>query len=144
MEIVRPWLALTALLLTASPNPADEVLGTWLRDNGALQIKFEPCGDAICGNIVWVKPGSDSKAKVGQRLFFGMQPTGANSWTGKAANPDSGSIYSGKMSVDGSTLSTSGCVVGALICKSANWRRVPRQRTGWRRSSLSETALVTR
>jgi hypothetical protein len=67
MEIVRPCLALTALVLTASPSLADEVLGTWLRDNGALQVKFEPCGDAICGNIVWVKPGSDSKAKVGQR-----------------------------------------------------------------------------
>jgi uncharacterized protein (DUF2147 family) len=125
MKIVRLCLALAAFPLTTSPSLADEVLGTWLRDNGALRVKFEPCADAICGNIVWLKPGSDSKAKVGQRLFFEMQPAGANSWTGKAANPDSGSIYSGKMSVKGSTLSTSGCIVGGLICKSANWRRVP-------------------
>lgn len=125
MKIVPLCLALTAFLLTTSPSVADEVLGTWLRDNGALRVKFETCGDAICGNIVWLKPGSDSKAKVGQRLFFEMQPTGANSWTGKAANPDSGSIYSGKMSVKGSALNTSGCIVGGLICKSANWRKVP-------------------
>jgi uncharacterized protein (DUF2147 family) len=90
-----------------------------------VQVKFEPCGDAICGNIVWLKPGSDSKAKVGQQLFFDMRPTGVGSWTGKAASPDSGSIYSGKMSMEGPTLSTSGCIVGGLICKSANWRRVP-------------------
>jgi uncharacterized protein (DUF2147 family) len=125
MKVARLWLALTAFLLTASPSFADDIFGTWLRDNGALQVRFEPCGDAVCGNIVWLKPGSDSKAKVGQHLFFDMRPTGANSWTGKAASPDSGSIYSGKMSIEGSTLSTSGCMVGGLICKSANWRRVP-------------------
>jgi uncharacterized protein (DUF2147 family) len=124
MNVVRLCLALKAFLLTTSSSLADDVLGTWLRDNGALQVKFEPCGDAICGNIVWLKPGSDSKAKVGQRLFFDMRPTGANSWTGKAASPDNGSIYSGKMSIEGSALSASGCMVGGLICKSANWRRV--------------------
>jgi uncharacterized protein (DUF2147 family) len=125
MKIVRLCLSLTALLLTASPGCADEVLGIWLRDNGALKVKFEPCGDAICGNVVWLKPGSDSKAKVGQRLFFDMRPVAANSWTGKATSPDSGSIYSGKMSIEGSTLSTAGCMVGGLICKTANWKRVP-------------------
>jgi uncharacterized protein (DUF2147 family) len=65
MNVVRLCLALTAFLLTTTPSLADDVLGTWLRDNGALQVKFEPCGDAICGNIVWLKPGSASKAKVG-------------------------------------------------------------------------------
>ena len=125
MNAMRLCLALAALLLTTSSSRADDVFGTWLRDNGNVRVKFEPCGDAICGNIVWLKPGSDMKAKIGQRLFYDMRSSGANSWTGKAANPDSGSIYSGKMSVAGSTLSTSGCIVGGLICKSANWRRVP-------------------
>jgi uncharacterized protein (DUF2147 family) len=74
---------------------------------------------------VWLKPGSDSKAKVGQRLFFEMHPVAANSWTGKATSPDSGSVYSGKMSIEGATLSTAGCMVGGLICKSVNWKRVP-------------------
>ncbi len=54
MNLVRLCLTSTALLLTTSPGFADEVLGTWLRDNGVLEIKFEPCGDAICGNIVWL------------------------------------------------------------------------------------------
>ena len=125
MNLVGLCLTSTALLLTTAPSLADEVLGTWLRDNGALKVEFEPCGDAVCGNVVWLKPGSESKAKVGQRLFFDMHPDGINSWTGKAAAPDDGSIYSGKMSIEGATLSTSGCIVGGLICKSANWKRVP-------------------
>jgi uncharacterized protein (DUF2147 family) len=124
MKFVRLSLALSAFLLTTSPSLADDIFGTWLRDNGALQVKFEPCGDAICGNIVWVKPGSDSKAKVGQRLFFEMRPNGVNAWTGKAASPDSGSVYSGKMSIEGSGLNTSGCMVGGLICKSVNWKKI--------------------
>ena len=114
-----------ALLLAASPALADDILGTWERDNGALKVKFDPCGDAVCGNIVWLKPGSQTKAKVGQRLFFDMRPAGANAWTGKAASPDSGSVYSGKMSIEGANLSTSGCMVGGLVCRSVTWRRVP-------------------
>jgi uncharacterized protein (DUF2147 family) len=125
MNAVRPHLALTAFLLTTSPGLADEVFGTWLRDTGDEKVKFEPCGDAICGDIAWLKPGSGLNAKIGKRLFFDMRPSGANSWTGKAASSDTGSIYSGKMSIEGSTLIISGCIVGGLICKSANWRRVP-------------------
>jgi hypothetical protein len=53
---------------------------------------------------VWLKLGSHLNAKVGKRLFFDMRPSGANSWTGKAASSDTGSIYSAKMSVEGSTL----------------------------------------
>jgi uncharacterized protein (DUF2147 family) len=122
MNLLRRCLALTALLLTTDTSFADDVLGTWARDNGAVHVKFEPCGDAICGNIVWLRP--DSKAKLGTRVFYDMRPNGTNSWTGKAISPDNGSLYSGKMSIEGSTLITSGCVVAGLICKSANWRRV--------------------
>ena len=125
MNVVRLRLALTAFLLSTSPSLADDVLGTWSRDNGAVHVKFDTCGDAICGNIAWLKPGADTKAKVGQRLFFEMRPDGPNLWTGKAVNPDNGSICSGKMFIEGSTLSTSGYIIGGLICKSANWRRIP-------------------
>ena len=125
MNAVRLCLALMAFLLTTGVGFAEEILGTWTRETGAVHVKFEPCGDSICGNVVWLKPGSDTKAKVGQRLFFDMRPDGPNSWTGKAISPDNGSVYSGKMSIEGSTLSTSGCIIGGLICKSANWRRVP-------------------
>jgi uncharacterized protein (DUF2147 family) len=111
MKIVRLRLVLTTFLMTTSPGLADDVLGTWARDNGAVHVKFDTCGDAICGNIAWLKPGADTKAKVGQRLFFDMRPNAAGSWTGKAVNPDNGSIYSGKMLIEGSTLSTSGCIM---------------------------------
>ena len=116
---------MTVLLLSTSSSLADNIVGTWSRDNGAVHVKFDACGDTICGSIAWIKPGAETKAKVGQRLFFDIRPDGTNSWTGKAVNPDKGSIYSGKVLIGGSTLSTSGRIIGGLICKSANWRRVP-------------------
>jgi uncharacterized protein (DUF2147 family) len=123
MKVVHLCQISTVLLLTVSPSLADDLSGTWLRDNGEMRVKFDPCGEAMCGTIVWIRPDSDSKAKVGQRVFFDMRPAGANSWTGEAEAGDG--VYSGKMSIEGSTLTTTGCLAGGLICKSANWKKVP-------------------
>ncbi len=117
------FLASLALPLITGPAFGGDVLGSWLRDTGTVQVKFDRCGDSVCGDIVWLKPNADTKAKIGQRLFFDMKPDGANSWTGKAQSPD-GETYSGKISMAGESLTTEGCIVGGLICKSVQWRRV--------------------
>jgi len=109
--------------MAASPALADEVTGTWLRESGLSKVKFGPCGGAICGNIVWIKAGVDTPAKVGQRLFFDMKPTGPNTWSGSAINPDDGKTYNGKMSLSGGTLTTEGCALGGMICRSSTWTR---------------------
>jgi uncharacterized protein (DUF2147 family) len=122
-QVVRLCRILALSLLTASPCHADELGGTWLRENGDVRIRFEPCGNAICGIIVWLKPDSESTAKVGQRLFYDLRPDGKNSWNGKAeAN---GSVYVSKVSIEGATLSTSGCIISGVFCRSMNWTRSP-------------------
>jgi uncharacterized protein (DUF2147 family) len=125
MKAMRVCLAVAAFFFGLNASFAGDVLGTWLSDEGALRIRFEPCGDALCGNVVWLKPGSEpeSKVKVGQPLFFDMHPDGANSWAGKTAYD--GSVYVSKMSVEGTTLSTSGCIMSGVFCKSKSWTRVP-------------------
>jgi uncharacterized protein (DUF2147 family) len=109
--------------MAASPALADDIAGTWLRESGLSKVKFTPCGGAICGHIVWIKTGVDTPAKVGQRLFFDMKPTGPNTWSGSAINPDDGKTYSGKISLSGGTLTTEGCALGGLICRSSTWTR---------------------
>lgn len=103
---------------------AQGVTGTWLRDTGASHVKFAPCGDALCGSIAWLKPGVETPAKIGQRIFYDMKPSGENAWSGSAFNPEDGKTYTGKMSLSGTTLTTSGCTLGGLICKSTTWSRV--------------------
>jgi uncharacterized protein (DUF2147 family) len=61
---------------------------------------------------------------VGQRVFYEMAPNGANKWSGKAFNPEDGRTYSGTMTLSGSSLTTAGCVLGGMICRSVNWSRV--------------------
>jgi uncharacterized protein (DUF2147 family) len=117
-------LASTAFALAGGNAIAAEVNGTWLRDTGASHVKFASCGNAICGNIVWIKPGVTTPAKVGQKIFYDMKPNGANSWSGTAFNPEDGKTYTGKMSLSGNTLTTSGCVMGGMICKSTTWTRL--------------------
>lgn len=115
-------LIFAAATIGAAPALSADVTGTWLRDTGASKVKFAPCGAALCGHIVWLNQGADPKAKVGQRVFFDMKPSGANSWAGSAFNPEDGKTYTGKMTLNGNTLTTSGCVM-SVICKSTTWTR---------------------
>jgi uncharacterized protein (DUF2147 family) len=115
--------AVFSAVMAASPALADDVTGTWLRESGQSKVKFGPCGDAICGNLVWIKPGVDTPAKVGQRLFVDMKPTGPNTWSGNYINPDDSKTYAAKMSLSGGTLTTAGCAMGGMICRSSTWTR---------------------
>ncbi|MGJ4994663.1 DUF2147 domain-containing protein [Bradyrhizobium sp. HKCCYLS3077] len=112
-----------ALALLGNAARADDVTGVWLRESGASKVKFAPCGGAVCGTLVWIKEGTDTPAKVGQRLFSGMKSTGPNAWAGSYSNPDDGKTYDAKMTLSGNTLTTSGCALGGMICRSSTWTR---------------------
>ena len=119
---IRAAAAAIALAAASTPALADPT-GTWLRDNGNSRVRIAPCGPHFCGTLTWVKDPS-GPAKVGQRIFYDMAPAGANAWEGKAFNPEDGKTYSGKLTLSGSTMTTSGCVLGGLICRSASWKKV--------------------
>lgn len=116
------------------PALAAEATGTWLRENGASRVKMAACGAALCGTIVWQKEpsldknnpeeGQRSRPLVGVRVFYDMKPNGENKWAGKAYNPEDGKTYTGNMTLEGDKLTTQGCVLGGLICRSVGWSRV--------------------
>jgi uncharacterized protein (DUF2147 family) len=104
------------------PALAQDVAGTWLRDSGASRVRFAKCGEAMCGTLAWLKD-TNGPAKVGQRIFYDMKPSGNGQWSGSAFNPEDGKTYSGTMTLSGDALTTSGCVMGGLICRSVKWVR---------------------
>lgn len=118
------WISCVfAFTFLAAPVLAQDLAGTtWLRETGASRVKFAPCGEALCGSIVWLKDPT-GPAKLGQQVFFDMKPDGSGQWAGQAFNPEDGKTYSGKMTLSGATLTTAGCVFGGLICKSTNWSK---------------------
>ncbi|QLP96248.1 MAG: DUF2147 domain-containing protein [Rhodoblastus sp.] len=121
--MTKAMLLAAALSALAGAATAAEATGNWMRSDGAAKVRISPCGDALCGSISWLKDPEESKGRVGQRVFFDMKPDGANAWAGKAFNPEDGKTYTGKMSLSGDSLTTKGCALGGLICKSVSWRR---------------------
>jgi uncharacterized protein (DUF2147 family) len=118
-------ICLTAALLLGSalvPAAAADVSGVWIRDNGEAKVRIAPCGGALCGTVVWVKDAAE-QAEVGRRVFWDMVPDGHAVWRGKAFNPMDGRTYTGKLNLEGSAMTTSGCVLGGLICQSMTWTR---------------------
>lgn len=115
-------LAGLALLAGMATAGAQEVTGVWQRDTGASRVRFARCGEALCGTISWLRD-QDGPAKLGQRIFYDMKPNGANKWAGSAFNPEDGKTYSGTMKLSGDTLTTAGCIMGGLICRTVRWTR---------------------
>jgi uncharacterized protein (DUF2147 family) len=120
---MKRLFAATITIFTAVPALANDPSGIWLRDTGASRVRIAKCGDAFCGHIVWLKD-ANGPAKVGQRIFFDMKPAGEGKWEGKAFNPEDGQNYTGKMTLSGKSLTTAGCRLGGLVCRSVNWSKV--------------------
>jgi hypothetical protein len=80
MNAVRLCLALTAFLLTTNQSLADEVLGTWSRDNGALHVKFDTCGDAICHRWTDLQIGELEKSTLTPDRQTPFEPIGDGIW----------------------------------------------------------------
>ena len=54
----------------------------------------------MCGFLVWKKE-SGGAARVGQKLFSDMRPSGEGSWAGSAFNPEDGKRYTAKLTLSG-------------------------------------------
>ena len=120
---MRKLFLVSVFSLIATPVLAQGATGVWLRDNGLSRVRIAPCGDALCGVVIWLKESS-GPGKIGQRVFYNIKEDGANRWAGNAFNPEDGKTYAGKMTLSGVTLTTSGCVLGGLVCRSVSWSRV--------------------
>jgi uncharacterized protein (DUF2147 family) len=137
-------LALAALAMAgisaARAQAGGEVSGIWLTQAADAKVRVSKCGAGICGVVVWLKtpvdpatakPAVDDKnpnpslAKrpmIGLPLFSGMQPSGANRWSGQIYNADDGNSYASNVSVAGpDSLRVEGCVGG--LCGGETWSR---------------------
>ena len=90
-------VALAVLAASAPPAIASELTGIWMRDDGSAKLRFSACGGGtMCGFLAWKKE-SGGAAKIGQRLFSDMKPSGEDSWAGAAFNPEDGKRYTAKL-----------------------------------------------
>jgi uncharacterized protein (DUF2147 family) len=140
-------LALAAFGLAGSPPAAAQgpaaIVGTWLTENGRSHVRIAPCGDKLCGTIVWLKEPNqpDGAAKVdsknpdpakrarpilGLPILWDFVAVSATEWeSGRIYNPEDGDTYRCIMQLqaDG-TLRVRGYVGVSLLGKTQIWTRV--------------------
>lgn len=121
---IRTVLAFAGLSL-ASAAHADTAspMGNWSRGDGAARVRISPCGDNICATNTWIKPGTKSE-KAGDVLVMTIKPSGKGSYKGSAFDPQRNMNYRLSMEVNGDSMTTRGCVLGGLLCKSVAWSKI--------------------
>ena len=96
-------------------------------DGTYVHVKVSRCGaGTLCGTIVKLVNGAPKHRNAKpRRIFWGMKPDGANRWAGgRIWAPDEDKTYASKLELQGNVLKVSGCVLGGVICRGQDWRRV--------------------
>ena len=122
------WIAAAALALSGTAASADDVLGTWKSEpgetGGFIHVSMQQCGTKICGVIEEVV-GNDNTSIVGRTIIKDMSPNGSGKYSGGTIwAPDNDKTYKSKMTLSGSALEVSGCVLGGVICRAQTWTRL--------------------
>ena len=136
---------LFAILLAATPAVAQSPtpVGVWLHDNKRIEIEIAPCGETLCGKLVWFKwpndaqglplvdlnnPDSALRARplLGLNVLNGLRRTGANTWeNGNIYDPDDGATYAASMSMqDDGSLQVRAYVLLPMLGKTFLWTRM--------------------
>ncbi len=126
MPISTKRLALSILALmaaTAARAEAQGPMGEWARGDGAARVRIAPCGSNICATNTWIKPGTPSE-KAGDVLVMTVKEKESGAYQGSAFDPQRKMTYRLSMTVEGSRMTTRGCVLGGLLCKSVSWSRI--------------------
>ena len=116
----------SALLVAGSAGAGGgpTIVGDWSRNDGSSRINIGPCGNLLCAVNTWIRDPADGEL-VGDRLVLALQPRDPNALTGEAFNERRKLRYSLLISVNGNAMTTEGCLVNGVLCKSLRWIRVP-------------------
>lgn len=124
---MRRIVGLIMVLLAGSAQMAvaQDVVpsGVWMRGDGNARVRIAPCGDKICATNVWIMDTSKGEA-VGDKLVLTVKPKSGGVLTGKAFDPKRSLTYSIEITIKDTSLTTRGCFIGGMLCKTVNWARV--------------------
>lgn len=120
--IFKIGIGLAIFAASVAPAAADITSGVWLRGDGAAKVRVQRCGDALCAVNVWIKNPGDEK--VGDKLVMEVSPKGPGHLEGSAYDPQRNLRFSSRITYTDTSMTTSGCILAGLICRSVNWTKV--------------------
>ena len=117
-------LIASALALgTGALSRAADRDGNWARGDGKAKVKIAKCGADICATNTWIKPGTPSE-KAGDVLVMKVQRISNNRYSGSAFDPQRDMRYKITLDVSGDNMTSTGCVLGGLVCRGVGWTRI--------------------
>lgn len=127
-------LLLLALLHpgAAAQAPAADVTGVWIDHTGQGAVEITPCGERICGQVVWLKnPSHKSKSGkliCGTQILGELRREGGNAWeSGWIYNPEDEERFSAALKlVNANTLQVTGYLGIKLLGETFTWKRSTR------------------
>jgi len=143
LALPAPALAQAAAQGRAAAALAAPVLGQWFTEGGKSRVEIKPCGETLCGEIVWLQEPNDEQGRpktdqrnpdeamqsrpiLGLKLLNGFVRDGdKNVWKkGKIYNPEDGKTYSAELTLDEpGQLEVRGYVGLPMFGKSQTWTR---------------------
>jgi uncharacterized protein (DUF2147 family)/peptidoglycan/LPS O-acetylase OafA/YrhL len=136
-------LLLSLVLVAGSRAWAATPVGTWYAEGGAAKVAIEPCGEELCGHVVWLRAPLDEDGcdlrdrrnpdrtlrgrKVdGLEILRGLTRRPDGTWVnGRIYDPASGSTYTCQLALDGDDrLQLRGYVGIPLFGRTTTWTRV--------------------
>ena len=131
IALLLATLALGGPALAAVPSKHPSY-GVWHNPANSVHVAARPCGDKMCGVVVWANAKAKADAAkggnpklVGMNLFEDFTQVDDTHWKGKVYVPDIDKTFSGTVTVvNHNTLTGKGCLIGGIGCKSQTWTRV--------------------
>lgn len=137
MPSVKPAILAFALATTfAAPAAAqangDALYGVWRNPKDSVHVEIRPCGENVCGYVLWASPKAQADARaggterlVGLQLFRDFKPQKDGVWKGKVFVPDLNRTFTGTAQPVGpNTLRARGCLLANVVCKAQTWTRI--------------------
>ena len=117
-------LIASALALGAGPLArAADIDGNWARGDGKAKVKIAKCGADICATNTWIKPGTPNE-KAGDVLVMKVEKISDSRYSGSAFDPQRDMRYKITLDVSGDNMTSTGCVLGGLVCRGVGWTRI--------------------
>jgi uncharacterized protein (DUF2147 family) len=140
---IAGFLLLAPLAATSAGAQSPTPVGVWLHVNQRIQVEIAPCGDRLCGKMIWFRWPNDAQGLplvdlknadpklrarplLGLTILYGLRRTGERTWEeGRIYNPDDGTDYRATMSIqEDGALRVRAYVLVPLLGKTFIWTRV--------------------
>ena len=123
-------LAVMALAAgVAAQAPAVDAAGVWIDHTGQGAVEITPCGNRLCGRVVWLK-NPEHKSRSGKRIcgtqiLGDLRKEGAHAWgEGWIYNPEDEERFSAAIELaNANTLRVTGYLGFRMLGETFTWKR---------------------